>query len=124
MPEYVQRFVRLQSHTTGEWLAHPDLRGKLVADAEAQGSNLTEVVIAILAGVHKVPFEPNGRRTAPADSGKELNLRLPGRLDRAIGVAAARNGKSLPDEIRAELCGHYALEVPAPPKRSRAARAA
>lgn len=111
--DYVQRFVRLRSHTTSEWLASPELRPRLVETAEAQASNLTEVVIGILARTYKVPFEPTGRRTAPADNGEELNLRLPSRLDRAIGMAAARNGRSVPDEIRAALCAHYGLALPA-----------
>jgi hypothetical protein len=111
--DFVQRFVRLRSHTTSQWLAAPELRPRLVEAAEEQGSNLTEVVIGILATTYKVPFEPNGRRTAPADNGEELNLRLPVRLDRSIGIAAARNGRSVPDEIRAALCEHYGLRIPA-----------
>ncbi len=88
------------------------LRPRLVEAADEQGSNLTEVVIEILARVYKVPFEPNGRRTAPADDGEELNLRLPVRLDSAIGAAAGRNGHSIAAEIRAALCTHFGLELP------------
>lgn len=110
-PQFFQAFVRLRS-TTGEWIAPPELREKLVADAEEQDSNLTEVVIAILAGRYRVTFAPIGRRTAPNPTGEELNLRLPWDLKTAIGAAANVQGHSLQRQIIGELCAHYGLELP------------
>lgn len=113
MADHFQAFVRLRSHTTGEWLVPEELRPKLVADAEAAGSNLTEVVLQILAARYRVAYEPNGRRTAPSKNGEELNLRLPWPLKTAIGASANENGTTLQDEIRASLSAHYGLQMPA-----------
>jgi hypothetical protein len=121
---FFQAFVRLRSHSTGEWLVPPELRPKLVADAEAKGSNLTEVVLGILAAHYKVPFEPAGRKTKPSRNGEELNLRLPMRLYRAIAMSAARYPRTVQREILATLCTHYGLRLTKPPPRRRRRRGA
>lgn len=120
--EFFQAFVRLRSHTTGEWLAPEALRSKLVADAEAQESNLTDVVIQILADTYRVPCEASGRRTKPNANGEELNLRLPMPLYQAIAAAAATHPRSVQREILDALCKHYGLELGAPAKRRRRRR--
>lgn len=117
---HFQAFVRLRSHTTGEWLAPPELRSKLVADADASGTNLTEFVIATLAKRYRVPYEATGRRTAPTKDAAELNLRIPLVLKTAIGARANTNGVSLQRQIIEDLSAHYEL-VPPALKRRRAA---
>lgn len=116
--DYRQAFIRLRSHTTGEWFVHPELRPRLVADADAQGSNLTQVAVRILSERYGVPYAENGRRTSPKQDDVILNLRLPAKLAAKIGAAAAQRGAKYQDAIRADLCAHYGLEVPA---RARAA---
>lgn len=110
---YHQTFIRLRSHTTHEWLTSPKLRPCLVADAAKTGTNLTEVVLEILAKRYKVPYEPSGRKTKPAKNGEELNLRLPHELRTAIGAEANVEGHSLQRQILADLCDHYKLAMPA-----------
>lgn len=122
--EHFQTFVRLQSRPTGEWLVDPKLRPKLVAFAEEQESNLTDVVIAILGRRYGVAVAPNGRRTAPDKDAVELNLRLPMPLYQAIAQAAVTHPRSVPDEIRAALCDECGLPVPEPVKRGRQRAAA
>jgi hypothetical protein len=117
---HFQAFVRLRSHTTGDWIAPKELRPLIVKDAD--GGNLTEVVVKILADVFKIPFEPNGRKTAPSKNAEELNLRLPWDLKTAIGARANENGRSLQREIIAVLCDHYGLALPEPPRRPRKRR--
>lgn len=113
-PDYHQAYIRLQSKTTSEWFVHPDLRHRLVADAEAQGSNLSEVAIKILADKYGVAYVSNGRRTAPKEDPVILNLRLPRPLYAAIARAALPTyGPKYQDAIRADLCAHYGLSVSA-----------
>lgn len=109
---YHQTFIRLRSHTTGEWLTHKDLRPRLVKEATQTETNLTEVVLRILAERYGVPYEPTGRKTAPAKNGEELNLRLPLPLKTAIGAEANVIGHSLQRQILADLCDHYELAMP------------
>lgn len=106
---YHQTFIRLRSHTTGEWLVSPELRPRLVEDAEEAGTNLTDVVLQILAKRYKVPIEPTGRKTTPAKDGEELNLRLPLPLKTAIGAKANVAGHSLQRQILDDLSAHYKL---------------
>jgi hypothetical protein len=117
---YFQAFVRLRSRPGGERLAPEELRPRLVADAEARGSNLTDVANEILAARYRVPFEPTGRKTAASPDGEELNLRIPWDLKTAIGAEANVHGRSLQREILAALCDHYGLALPEPPQRTRA----
>lgn len=120
---YVQAFVRLQS-TTGEWLAHPDLRGLLAADAVEQETNLTDVATQILGRRYGVPVETNGRRTDPGSGEQILNMRIPQRLATSIKTSASRANRQWIDEIRASLCAHYGLRVPPAPRRIRRPRRA
>lgn len=104
-----QAFVRLRS-TTGEWFVHEDLRRRLVADAEAQETNLTEVALGILAERHRIKYVPTGRRTTPrTDDVEFLNLGVPEKLARAIRTAAARADVNWIDQIRYDLQDHYGL---------------
>jgi hypothetical protein len=113
-------FVRLRSPVTGEWLAHPDLRRKLVEEAEEKGSNLTDVAIEILSRRCNVKFVPNGRKTSPSPDARELNLgRVSDDLWRALAVAGTGSRQ---DAARTMLCQHYGLRAMPPVKRGRRAR--
>lgn len=119
-------FVRLRSKGPGgEWLAPPELRPKLVADAQDQNTNMTEIAIGILSRRYGVPTMPNGRRTHPKSADDIILLRIPQELAAAIGAAAnaAVPRRTINDEIRAALCAHYGLRF-VKVKRPRRARAA
>lgn len=110
--------IRLRSTTDGAWFVHPDLRPRLVADATTQGSNLTELVNAILAKRLSARYSPTDRTRDQNDSDNVdvLSIRL------AMSVyakLAARYGAKYVEGIRHELCGHYGLEIPARPRRTR-----
>lgn len=104
-------YVRLQS-TTGAWLVDPELRPRLVADATAQRTNLTDVAGAILAARYGVPYEPGGRKTDPMAAHAVLNMRLPRPLVAKLRRAAERSGRSDMDEVRHALSEHYGLRMP------------
>lgn len=120
--QYEQRFVRLRSATTREWYCDPGLRARLVADANEQETNLTEVAIQILAKRLGYTYAPNGRRTTPGKSEEILNLRIPLELDDLIGTAFPR--LSRPKAIIRILSTHYGLGLPVPKKQARRRRAA
>lgn len=104
--DYQQAFVRLRSKTTGEWLASEDLRPLMVADAIEQQTNLTEIALRILAERYGIKHKPNGRRTNPGTDEAVLNLRVPGKLARAIQRTA---GNRWCHQIRFDLQDHYGL---------------
>lgn len=119
-------FVRLQSPVTGEWLAHPDLRKRLVEEAEEKGSNLTDVALEILSKRCSVPFVPNGRKTSPSPNQGVLNL---GAVSDQLWIALEQvarqvNRRSAADGVRVLLCQHYGLRVAPPVKRGRRPRRA
>lgn len=109
--------VRLRAKS-GEWLVHPDLRARMVADAQAKGTNLTDLAVQILCDRFAVPYTTNSRRSSPSRTAEQLNLRLPEPLERAIAAAFPRRHL---DGIRAALCDHYGLPLPDRPARQRAA---
>lgn len=121
----IDLFIRIRS-TTGAHIAPPELREKLVEDALGQGTNLTEVVVAILARRFKVPYEPHGRKTDPVASQDVLNLRIPQDLRQKLDVAGAmaKPKRSAQKEALATLCQHYGLRMPAPVKHTRRRRLA
>jgi hypothetical protein len=118
--QYVQRFVRLRSATTREWYCSPELRPRLVADAKAQDTNLTEMALQILAKRLKYTYAPNGRRTEPGSAEEILNLRVPVGLDDLIAAAYPR--LSRPKAIIRILSTHYGLGLPVPKKQTRRRR--
>lgn len=120
--EFVTRFVRLRSRTDDAWIAPPELKQRLVADAESRGTNMNEVILEILAKRYRVAFTPAGRPGRASPSGYDLELRLPIALDRAAAAAAGANGRTVPREVIAVIAEHYSLEVPAPPVRRRRRR--
>ena len=122
MADGIQHFIRLRSRTDGVWHAPPELKSKLVEEAEEDKSNMNEVARRILSRHYGIPFMPNGRRTNASPDGFELNLRLPLELDRSIRIAAAAAGRSTKREILFTLCAHYGLRLPAPVKRTRRKR--
>lgn len=104
-----QVYIRFESKASGEPLAPPELRPRLVADAAEQGSNLKDVIVRILSDHHRVPFEPVGRKTAPSTTGP-LTIKVPTRLFQKIAVAAAAADVSPQQQIIATLSAHYGLE--------------
>lgn len=117
-------FIRLRSKTTGDWLVHPDLRDHLIVEAEADGTNMTDQIIAILAERYRIPYTPGGRKTNPGDDGDVINLgdALPPRLERAIKTQAARADGTWIDQIRRDLCDYFELPIPPKPVYSRKPR--
>ena len=119
-----QHFIRLRSRTDGVWHAPPELKAKLVEEAEEDGSNMNEIARRILSNAYGVPFIPNGRRTNASPEGFELNLRLPGPLDDRVRAGAYANRRTTKREILFTLCAHYGLRLPEPVKRTRRRRPA
>lgn len=117
-------FIRLRSITTGEWLAPPELREKLVADAQDHGTNLTEVAVVILARSLKVPYEPVGRKANPGLDSDVLKLNIPADLDQALRFSAAGANLTRQRAALTLLCAHYGLRMVAPVKRGRRRRVA
>lgn len=112
--------IRLRSTKDGAWFVHPELRSRLVADATAAESNLTDLVNGILAGRLNARFEPTGvAREQETDDADVLSIRL---AMPVYAKLAARYGAKYVDGIRHELCGHYELDVPARPRRTRTRR--
>jgi hypothetical protein len=118
--QYVQRFVRLRSATTREWYCAPELRPRLVADAKAQDTNLTEMAMQILSKRLGYVYAPNGRRTEPGKAEEILNLRVPVDLDDLIAAAYPRLTR--PKAIIRILSTHYGLGLPVPRKQTRSRR--
>lgn len=112
--DYHQAYVRLRSQPSGKWLVHPELRDRLVEDAAAQGTNITEVASRILAGRYGVGFTPAGRKSGPPRAKAEiLNMRIPNAIWAAIRLGATGNGRTDMNELRRQLCDHYGLPIPA-----------
>ena len=125
MSSYRQAFIRLRSRSSGAWLVHPELKARLVADARAAETNMTEVATTILAAEYGIACTPGGYRRHPSPDGTQLNLRLPAELYRMIRLAAIAHDRRYPAEIVAVLHDHYGLEPPAaPPPRQRTPAAA
>lgn len=113
-------FVRTRSETDGEWFVHQDLRERLVDDAREKSTNLTSVVVQILADHFNVPLTVSTRTTAPSgDYDKLIQLRIPSSLLTPIDFAAAQAHHTRAQEIRVVLCAHYGLTIPERPKKTR-----
>jgi hypothetical protein len=110
-------FIRLRSKTTSEWLVHPDLRDRLIEEAEREGTNMTDQIVRILADRYRVPYTPGGRKTQPGNDNDVINLgdALPPRLERVIKTKAAKTGGTWIDQIRRDLCDHFDLVMPPKP---------
>lgn len=120
--KHVQKFIRLSSRgrgTAGAPLAPPELRPRLVTDAETQESNLTDVILGILAERYKVEYQPTGRKTTPTGEDSPVNLRIPQRLFQRVAAAAASRNRTVQRQILADLCEHYGLRLAAPPRQRR-----
>lgn len=101
--------MRLKSKTGG-WLVHPDLRDRMIQEAEAEGTNLTDLAVRILSSYFGVPYEPTQRKSTPEDEKEILNFGVHPDLKSAI-VRAYPQAKWT-DTIRVVLCGHYGLAMP------------
>lgn len=120
MDGFIDAYVRLRSKTTDEWFVHPELRSRLVADARAQGTNMTAVAVKILCDEYGVPYSGSARKTEPRSDDDKIVLRLPVDLNAAI----RRRHRLWQDGLRGSLCRHYGLDVPARAPRTRRSRAA
>lgn len=118
--DFYDAYVPLRSKTDGAWFVDETLRPRLVADANDQNRNLTDVAIAILCAHFELEYEPNGRASSPKRDEAMLRLRLPLALDDAI----ARERGTRAEVIRRILSDHYGLAIPAKPTRSRTPAAA
>lgn len=118
-------YMRLRSVNTGEWLAPPELRERLVELAKDQGSSLTDIVVGILADRFKVDVDTATVATDPQGDKDHLVVRLPWKLDTALAVAGTRlTPKGNRQRVAMiALCDHFGLEVPPPPRRGRVPRA-
>jgi hypothetical protein len=110
--DFKQAYVRLCSLPTGRWFAHPELRPRLVADAAAQETSMTEVAIKILCKHLGLQHVPNSRRTKAKEDETLLNLLLPGYVYRALLERYPM--KQYCDAIREILCAYYGLEAGGP----------
>lgn len=111
--------------TTQQYLRHmpPGLKAALIADADAQGSNMNTVAVKILADRYKVKIgELSDRKTTSDPDGDQWAIRLPDKLHTAIQIAAVRNkGKTVRNgpagEVLGALCDHYGIELTPLPGR-------
>lgn len=109
---YHDAYVRLRSKPTGRWLVHPDLRARLVEDADEIGTSLTDVVVRILAVHYGLTHAmAKGRRKSATPDAPVLKLRIPIDVWRALGFAAKASDREENDVIREVLCSHYDLKV-------------
>ena len=119
-----QLFLRLRSRKDGVWYAHPELRSRLVVEANAVDSSLTDYVNRVLAERYGVPYTPLPRRTRPGVDQHELNVRISAGLFAAL-VAAAQGRYGKPraaQEALVTLHQHVGLAMPSPVKRTRRPR--
>ena len=114
-----QTCVPLRSRPTGEWFVHPDLRTRMLQDAQARGTSLTDLTVQILCQHFHVPYTPNVRKSSPAADKDQLMLRLPFDLESAISGAYPRR---MSHGIRSALSAHYSLPLPVREKQTRTRR--
>lgn len=111
-----QTFIRLRSKATGEWFVHPDLRTRLVEDAERLDTSLTDVVNRILAARFQVTYEPQTRPSKRTEGVEDqLTLRLTPQIETAAKVLAATSGAPWQDVLRRTLSDHYGLPTDGSP---------
>jgi hypothetical protein len=115
---YTQRFVRLRSDKDGEWFADPELRPRLVADAKEQNTNLTEIVLQILAKRVGYAYAPNGRKTEPGSKEEIINVSVPDELDALVTTTYPQINSPSTRMIRV-LSAYYGLPVPIKKKQTR-----
>lgn len=114
--------MRLRSKSTGAWLVHPDLRSRLVEEAEAEDTSLADLVLRILCKHFNVPYESKltrQRKSPPKADSDVLLFGMPPALVRAVSLAYPVRKL---DGIRYVLCAHYGLRVPPKVKQTRARR--
>lgn len=111
--------MRLRSNADDAWFVDPDLRARLIADAKEQNTNMTDVILSILHKRYDLAYAANGRATEPRADDEKIRFRVPLPLYNAL---VASYGVKYVDGIRALLCAHYGLRIPAKPTRTRARR--
>ncbi len=89
----------------------PAIKRAVVREVARRGSNLNDVVVAVLADRFGIPFEPSGRRrkAIPGAAGAVV-LRMPPELRRELKDAARRRRLNVNDLVLLTLS--QALEVP------------
>lgn len=97
----------------------PDVKRKLVADANASGSSINDLVVGILARKFGVEFTGTGRRSPGAElrpGAGALVLRMPPELYDEIDAAVRlqpRGSRSKVAVVDAALREHYGLKAAA-----------
>ena len=115
-----QVYVRIRSKTTGEWLVHPELRGKLIETAEAKETNITDVVNEILSQAVGVAYSPARRKSKPRPDEDKLVLKMSPELVTALQIRYP--GSKWQNGVRYLLCAHYGLRVPGKVPQKRGSR--
>lgn len=88
----------------------PDLREKLVADAEARNVSINEAAVAPLAEHFGVEREPSGRGFRGESGSSQLLLAVPDELRTAVRLMAARKGATIRGIVIDVLSDHYGLD--------------
>lgn len=103
----------------------PELKQAIVAAVQADGGNMNDHVVKILANRFEIKFTPTGRPPgARLGEAPDVVLRMPSRLRVRIKVAAARSGSNVRDTIVAVLSEHYGTRFAPAPRRPRTPAAA
>lgn len=106
-----QVLLRFRSSTSGEWFAHPDLRGRLVEAAEEKGSNATDVIVEVLSEHYGIGYDLTGRKSDPDPDIENMTVRLPAVLHEAVRDSAHMRHLSPPREVLRVLGEHYGLTL-------------
>lgn len=120
MAETKYVLIRLRGRDQGAWLVDPTLRDRLLADAQTEGTSITNVAMSILANRVKVPYVASGRTSEPKAAADQLNVRVPMLIYDAYR-AMSPSERGMQDVMRKTLSDHYGLDVPEKQKRVRAA---
>lgn len=102
-------YVRLRSRTTGQPLTSTELRPRLVADARDRGTNVTAVIVEILAAHYRMNVKPiSAKATNAAEDVSEFPVFLPVALAQKIR-SSLKLGETMQRRITGILCAHYGL---------------
>jgi hypothetical protein len=85
----------------------PDLKTRLVAEAEESGVSINDLAVGILAEHHGVRFVGTGRPSRGAAGGAGLQLPVPQSLWLRIHNAAGKTGRSKREYVEAIFRARY-----------------
>ncbi len=91
----------------------PALKQALIDAAEADGSNMNDVAVAILADEFGHSFAPTGKATPGITDAERTSLSMPKPLRRKIHVAAARRDIPALDLMLEVLCRYFPVRCAA-----------